>query len=94
MGAIDRNNHRECMDIVGSKRRGGGGGGNTIESSPAAAAGLDSIESEPLYCLCNQVAYGDMIACDNEDCLTEWFHLHCVKLTKYPKGTWLCPRCA
>lgn len=23
--------------------------------------------SEPRYCLCNQVSYGDMVACDNED---------------------------
>ena len=23
--------------------------------------------SEPRYCICNQVSYGDMVACDNED---------------------------
>ncbi len=23
--------------------------------------------SEPRYCVCNQVSYGDMVACDNED---------------------------
>lgn len=23
--------------------------------------------NEPRYCLCNQVSYGDMVACDNED---------------------------
>ena len=23
--------------------------------------------NEPRYCLCNQVSYGDMVGCDNED---------------------------
>ena len=23
--------------------------------------------SEPRYCICNQVSYGDMVACDNVD---------------------------
>mgnify|MGYP005984010385 FL=1 len=26
--------------------------------------------NEPRYCLCNQVSYGDMVACDNEDVRT------------------------
>lgn len=34
-------------------------------------AGLDQDwnydPNEPRYCLCNQVSYGDMVACDNED---------------------------
>ncbi|KAI4458584.1 inhibitor of growth protein [Holotrichia oblita] len=34
--------------------------------------------NEPRYCLCNQVSYGDMVACDNEDCPSEWFHYPCV----------------
>lgn len=57
--------------------------------------GVETVQpSEPVYCICNQYAYGDMIACDNEDCLIEWFHMHCVKLTKYPKNSWICPRCS
>jgi hypothetical protein len=50
--------------------------------------------SEPLYCLCRQTAYGNMIACDNDDCPTEWFHYGCVNLTKKPKNEWLCPSCS
>jgi inhibitor of growth protein 4 len=49
--------------------------------------------NEPVYCLCRQIAFGDMIACDNEDCLIEWFHYPCVGLIKQPKSTWLCPDC-
>jgi len=50
--------------------------------------------NEPRYCLCNQVSYGDMVACDNPDCLLEWFHYACVDITAPPKGKWYCPRCA
>ncbi|KAJ3667003.1 hypothetical protein Zmor_002414 [Zophobas morio] len=49
--------------------------------------------NEPRYCLCNQVSYGDMVACDNEDCPTEWFHYPCVGITAPPKGKWYCPQC-
>lgn len=46
----------------------------------------DDDESEPRYCYCNQVSYGEMVACDMETCPREWFHLSCVGLTKAPKG--------
>lgn len=48
---------------------------------------------EPTYCVCNQVSYGEMVACDNEDCEIEWFHYTCVGLTAAPKGKWYCPQC-
>merc|ERR1712130_687146 len=33
--------------------------------------------NEPTYCLCQQVSYGEMIGCDNQDCPIEWFHFGC-----------------
>lgn len=36
--------------------------------------------NEPKYCLCNQVSYGDMVACDNEDVCRFIF---CVLLSCY-----------
>eukprot|EP01035_Chromulina_nebulosa_P033357 gene33357-44658_t len=50
--------------------------------------------NEPIYCFCRQVAYGEMIACDNEECEIEWFHYACVNLTKKPRNIWLCPSCS
>ena len=41
-------------------------------------------DSEPRYCYCNQVSYGEMVACDMETCAREWFHLDCVGLAKAP----------
>ncbi|XP_020315794.1 inhibitor of growth protein 1 [Oncorhynchus kisutch] len=48
---------------------------------------------EPTYCLCEQVSYGEMIGCDNDECLIEWFHFSCVALHHKPKGKWFCPKC-
>ncbi|XP_010550846.1 PREDICTED: PHD finger protein ING1 [Tarenaya hassleriana] len=50
--------------------------------------------NEPTYCICNQVSYGEMIACDNNECKIEWFHFGCVGLKEQPKGKWYCPDCA
>jgi hypothetical protein len=50
--------------------------------------------SQPRYCLCQNVSYGDMVACDNIECPIEWFHFACVGLTEQPKGKWYCPECS
>lgn len=41
-------------------------------------------EQEPRYCYCNEVSFGEMVACDNDACPREWFHLSCVGMTKPP----------
>lgn len=41
---------------------------------------------EPRYCYCNNVSYGEMVACDADGCKREWFHLECVGLKVAPKG--------
>ncbi|KAJ8249602.1 hypothetical protein COCON_G00228180 [Conger conger] len=50
--------------------------------------------NEPRYCICNQVSYGEMVGCDNQDCPIEWFHYGCVGLAEAPKGKWFCPQCS
>ncbi|EMD93259.1 hypothetical protein COCC4DRAFT_70730 [Bipolaris maydis ATCC 48331] len=64
------------------------------EAEPEAEAEVESEEDgdEPRYCYCNEVSYGNMIACDNDDCPREWFHLGCVHLEKPPTGRakWFC----
>ena len=45
------------------------------------------------YCTCQNVSFGDMVACDNESCPYEWFHWSCVGLKSEPVGTWICPVC-
>ncbi|KAI8984478.1 hypothetical protein BDF20DRAFT_392351 [Mycotypha africana] len=61
-----------------------------------AAATLSDLPidpNEPVYCYCNQVSFGEMVACDNPDCEVEWFHLECVGLQTPPKGKWFCRNC-
>ncbi|KAJ8115427.1 hypothetical protein OPT61_g2924 [Boeremia exigua] len=55
-------------------------------------AETDDGEDEPRYCYCNEVSYGQMVACDNDACPREWFHLPCVQLEKAPVGRtkWFC----
>jgi hypothetical protein len=77
----------------------------TAKSNPPSSAGssvapeqeyqdaeTDEGEDEPRYCYCNEVSYGQMVACDNDACPREWFHLQCVNLDKAPVGRtkWFC----
>ncbi|XP_065183339.1 inhibitor of growth protein 3-like [Sycon ciliatum] len=64
-------------------------------NAPAAVdPNIDPSEAEKLYCICNQISYGDMVACDNPTCPIEWFHYPCVNLSSEPVGKWYCPKCA
>ncbi|CAI9117942.1 OLC1v1019434C1 [Oldenlandia corymbosa var. corymbosa] len=66
-------------------------------STAAAPTGMDLDlpvdPNEPTYCVCNQVSYGEMVACDHPGCKIEWFHLGCVGLREPPKGNWYCSDC-
>ena len=50
-------------------------------------------EDGSIYCLCQQVSYGKMVACENQDCPLAWFHFGCLGLQSKPRGKWYCPRC-
>lgn len=47
-------------------------------------------DREQLFCYCNRPSSGEMVACDNEECETEWFHVDCLELKETPEGTWYC----
>ncbi len=61
-----------------------GGGGSSMQGDGDDEDDNDDDESEPRYCYCNQVSYGEMVACDAEGCPREWFHLDCVGLARAP----------
>jgi len=54
--------------------------------------GGDSGDTQ-LYCTCHGTSYGEMVACDDDNCRIEWFHFGCVGLKSKPKGKWYCPEC-
>lgn len=58
---------------------------------PSDSEAIDS--DEPTYCICNQVSFGEMVACDNKNCAKEWFHFECVGLIEQPSGKWFCSEC-
>lgn len=67
---------------------------NATASDDEANDHEQDAEGDEIYCVCQQVSYGDMVACDNEECPYQWFHWTCVGLKAEPKGDWLCPHCS
>jgi len=45
----------------------------------AATAVWTADPNEPRYCICNDVSYGDMVGCDNEDVSTVLFTVLAIK---------------
>jgi inhibitor of growth protein 3 len=64
---------------------------NEAEDAEPDAEGEE--DDTQVYCICQRVSFGDMVACDNDDCPHQWFHWGCVDLKAEPKGEWLCPHC-
>ncbi|ODV61240.1 uncharacterized protein ASCRUDRAFT_70439 [Ascoidea rubescens DSM 1968] len=53
-------------------------------------------EEEQTYCICQQFAYGEMIACDNTECPHGgWFHVSClnINIDHLPNASWYCNGC-
>nr|XP_019044785.1 hypothetical protein I302_06698 [Kwoniella bestiolae CBS 10118]OCF23715.1 hypothetical protein I302_06698 [Kwoniella bestiolae CBS 10118] len=84
----------------GKKKKGKKGVVNQPEEIVVSQEGVVPAEwnipadpNEPKYCYCNQVSYGQMIGCENEECPLEWFHLSCLGLEQPPTGKWWCNLC-
>lgn len=67
--------------------------GKSGNEAPGDADDDEDGGDDKQYCLCYNVSYGDMVACDNDNCPYEWFHWSCVGLKSEPNGTWYCPEC-
>lgn len=68
------------------------------DSASVSASDLGGDPDDPneqAYCYCNRGSYGEMIACDNEQCAREWFHLQCTGLREPPDEDvkWYCEEC-
>ncbi|KAH9003102.1 hypothetical protein EDB86DRAFT_3063072 [Lactarius hatsudake] len=50
-------------------------------------------EDKTLYCVCQKMSYGEMVACDNAECAYQWFHLPCVNLKPPLPEVWYCSDC-
>ena len=81
------------LGAEGMVREQGASGKRKRKNADDPARGLDPLE--PVYCLCRQVAFGEMIACDDPDCRVEWFHTQCVAISRSAMPSmWVCAECA
>ena len=64
-----------------------------MQSSEVDDEGDD--EDDKVYCFCQKHSFGEMVACENEKCEREWFHLECLSMKKAPAEdeVWYCPEC-
>ena len=55
---------------------------------------MEKDTSVATYCVCGEAFESDMIKCDNKNCRIQWYHWHCVGITRDPgDGVWYCPTC-
>lgn len=88
-GSYDENGYDNTQSMPSDTRSGARG---RPSKSSSGGSNRDDADDQR-YCFCNNVSYGDMIGCDDDDCEREWFHLGCVGLSKPPQGTWYCDAC-
>ncbi|ORX64335.1 hypothetical protein BCR32DRAFT_251158 [Anaeromyces robustus] len=93
--STDRKNNSFVKTSVSRKRRKIENSDTTNNTTTTTTNNKEvNANNEPLYCICRQISYGNMIACDNQkNCPHEWFHYECVGLVEPPKGSWYCPDC-
>jgi hypothetical protein len=86
---------KESLDKLRGDSSAKVGSGRKKKATNVADLDVEVDPNEPLYCICRRVSFGEMVACDNEDCPIEWFHYECVgfKDNKIP-SLWRCPKCA
>ncbi|CAF1403496.1 unnamed protein product [Rotaria sordida] len=81
------NNQTASPNLFDDETNGDFDSTNVLSNFPGQAI------DERRYCFCNEMSYGDMIACDNPTCRREWFHYPCVGIVTPPKGKWFCAEC-
>ena len=53
-----------------------------------------SLPCTEVFCYCRGPEAGDMVGCDNKECMYKWFHLSCLNFKTFPKSKmWYCPDC-
>jgi len=68
------------------------GDNKAVPAQSPRSLNMEIDPNEPTYCTCGQVAFGEMISCDDPNCVQEWFHVQCVGVSR-SAGPWFCPSC-
>ncbi|RFU78548.1 ankyrin repeat [Trichoderma arundinaceum] len=88
--------NRTCTWADSVVQETGTGASGSKDRSDAGGMMRENDENdERRYCYCNNVSYGEMIACDADDCPREWFHLKCAGLDVPLRSSvkWYCKDC-
>ena len=62
-------------------------------SSSSEPTKTPQISTEQKWCYCNGEESGNMIGCENDDCVIQWFHVECLRIKRISKKAWYCPDC-
>lgn len=54
----------------------------------------DSNGMEEDWCICRGTGEGEMVFCENEQCMIKWFHTDCISMETVPEDDWYCPNCS
>ena len=94
---VDGSESERAVSVKGESQiraRGGGTGADAMAlDGPVEEEDDEEGGDDKKYCTCRSVSYGNMVACDNEECEYEWFHWSCVGMTREPAGKWYCDDC-
>lgn len=63
---------------------------------PRESIGVQTeIRDENIWCICRQQDDGrNMILCENDQCMIQWFHFDCIGIDVAPENDWYCQNCA
>jgi hypothetical protein len=77
----------------GSGSESGSGSGEDEEMDDSDESNREEASNGESYCVCGGPSGGQMIGCDDDNCIKQWFHIECVGLKSVPKGDWVCQEC-
>ncbi|KAF2403702.1 hypothetical protein EJ06DRAFT_288833 [Trichodelitschia bisporula] len=94
-GLVTAHDDKGKSKVSISKRKAGGTKRGAAKKDKEDEGDADGADADERYCLCGDVSYDTMIACENDECEKEWFHLPCVDLVEIPprRTPWYCPEC-
>ena len=96
-GVLAQQNHSQQHQTASQRAKAEIENTTPPEDDAASAAGSEEAgegEDEERYCYCEGPSSGEMVACDNDDCPRQWFHIECLGLKTVPKtDRWFCSEC-
>jgi hypothetical protein len=88
-----RKKHKVELEAVSSEESEEEDDGLSITDAFGGSEAAVGSQQAELYCVCQQVSFGEMVGCESKNCPYQWFHYKCVGIKTAPKGKWYCDHC-